>query len=170
MFVQLSPLSLKLFSSVVCGCFLCVCLMTAGEGTHLVGKDSLSLCPFDTVLSGAVSRKPFWESSFPNINFFFIQQHVKGKCVDQNEVAGRHLVTKIKGQLFTKCVYVHARKWFKIKSILSRPLCTVAQCNQLPARLLVTINSWSEFSSLPYKWCQLHLSAVKIQIGRVQAV
>lgn len=50
MFAQLSPLSLKLFSSVVTGCFSCVCQMTAREGTHLVGKDSLSLCPFDTVL------------------------------------------------------------------------------------------------------------------------
>lgn len=59
MFVQLSPLSLKLFSSVVSGCFSCVCQMTAREGTHLVGKDSLSLCPFDTVLSGTMSRKPF---------------------------------------------------------------------------------------------------------------
>jgi len=59
MFVQLSPLSLKLFSSVVSGCFACVCQMTAREGTHLVGKDSLGLCPFDTILSGATSSKTF---------------------------------------------------------------------------------------------------------------
>lgn len=59
MFVQLSPLSLKLFSSVVSGCFSCISQMTAREGTHLVGKDSLSLCPFDTVLSGTVFRKSF---------------------------------------------------------------------------------------------------------------
>lgn len=64
MFVQLSPLSLKLFPSVVSGCFSCVCRMTAQEGTHLVGKDSLSLCPFDTVLSGDNVQKTFLRECF----------------------------------------------------------------------------------------------------------
>lgn len=77
MFVQLSPLSLKLFSSVVTGCFSCVCQMTAQEGTHLVGKDSLSLCPFDTVLveqwpENLFGHCEFKDSSLLNKNSVFL--------------------------------------------------------------------------------------------------
>lgn len=51
---HLCPLS-YLFSSAVSGCFSCIFRMTTREGTHLVGKDSLGLCPFDTVMSRAAS-------------------------------------------------------------------------------------------------------------------
>lgn len=113
MFVQLSPLSLRLFSSVVSGCFSCVCRMTTREGTHLVGKDSLSLCPFDTVLSGAMSRNPL----------FLLSQHLKFKSVCSNYIQrGLNQLNHLNKMHLGRCML---EKGFKMKSIFSRPLGTV---------------------------------------------